>query len=120
MLWDYLTYKRANEAEHKASEARYDVRLLATEFHHLRDDLERALLVNRAMWELLRGTKGLTDEDLAAKITELDLQDGVRDGRVTSPPRTCPTCNRTMGRRHAHCLYCGVHDATRPALPGAS
>lgn len=118
MLWDFLMYHRLGEVERKASDASYDARTITAELHRVRDDLERMQLVQRAMWDLLREPRGLTDEDLAAKITELDLQDGVRDGKLATAARTCPTCKRTMGRRHAHCLYCGVHDATRPPYLG--
>lgn len=118
MLWEYLTYRRAAEAEQKASEARYDVRELNSDLHHARDDLQRVLLVTRAMWELLREKAGLTDEDLMQKVTELDLADGTRDGRLATGVRSCASCGRTLGRRQGHCLYCGAHDASRGPFEG--
>jgi len=39
--------------------------------------LERLTLVCESMWQLLREKTSLTEEELSAKVTELDLEDGV-------------------------------------------
>jgi hypothetical protein len=70
--------------------------------------VDRALLTMEAMWTLLRDKLGLTDDQLADKVVELDLQDGQIDGKVRRPPLQCPTCHRTTIRRLASCIYCGT------------
>jgi len=50
----------------------------------------------------------LTEDDLAAKVAEIDARDGVADGRITKQPRTCPGCGHTVYPRHKKCLYCGA------------
>jgi len=70
--------------------------------------LDQLLLVCAAMWELLRERTNLTEEDLVARVAEIDARDGVADGRITKQPRTCPGCGHTVYPRHKKCLYCGA------------
>jgi hypothetical protein len=69
--------------------------------------LDRALLTMEAMWTLLRERLGVTDEQLAQRVVEVDESDGALDGRVRHPPKTCPHCKKTIPGRFARCLYCG-------------
>jgi len=69
--------------------------------------LDRALVTMEAMWTLLRERLQITDEDLAKRIVEVDESDGILDGRVRRPPRSCPHCNKTIPGRFPRCLYCG-------------
>lgn len=119
MLWDFMLYQRTVEAERKAGEARIDARSASSDVHAVRDDLQRLLLLNRAMWELLRERTGCTDDDLMRKVTELDLQDGVRDGKLAVARRSCTACGRPLSRRHSRCMYCGAVDAGASPFPGA-
>ena len=69
--------------------------------------ITRLLLVNQAMWELLRDRIGITDADLERKMQEVDMRDGVQDGRITFGPVRCPSCNRVSNSKQSKCLYCG-------------
>lgn len=70
--------------------------------------LESLTLVCMAMWELMK-EQGVTEEQLARKVQELDLQDGRLDGRLKADRNqvTCLHCERVISRRHRRCLYCG-------------
>ena len=74
----------------------------------LEDRLDKLLLVNMAMWELLKARTELTEEDLLGKVQEIDLRDGRADGKVSKTVAECPKCGRTMSPRHKKCLYCGA------------
>jgi len=76
--------------------------------------LERAMLTMEAMWSLLRDRMGATDEELAARIVELDESDGMLDGKVRREPLECTACNRTIPTRFPRCLYCGAGVALNP------
>lgn len=83
--------------------------------HQLRGrvkELERKILhlelVGNALWEFLRQGMKLTEADLKAKLREIDLRDGVEDGRITEIPLKCPTCGRVSSPKHWKCLYCGL------------
>lgn len=70
--------------------------------------LDRALLTMEALWSLLRDRLGATEEELTERIVELDLSDGVLDGKVRRAAMECPACERRIPRRFPRCLYCGV------------
>lgn len=70
--------------------------------------LERMMLVNAALWELVRDSIHLSDDDLKRKIEEIDLRDGKLDGKMVTAPAACKDCGRTIGRRHQKCIYCGA------------
>ncbi len=73
----------------------------------LEERLDRALLTMEALWTLLRDGLGVTEAQLADRITDLDLRDGVLDGKARRPPLHCPGCERPTARRFPRCLYCG-------------
>ena len=69
--------------------------------------VDRLLLVLEAMWSMLK-EQGLTDEQLAARIAEIDSSDGVADGRRVIPAVTCRSCgSRVMGGL-PRCQICGT------------
>jgi rRNA maturation endonuclease Nob1 len=70
--------------------------------------LERALLTMEAMWSLLRDRLGSSDVELVARIVEIDLSDGILDGKVRRPALDCHACKRKIPRRFPRCMYCGV------------
>ena len=70
------------------------------------DRVDRLVLVVQAMWALLEET-GLSEEDLLAKIRELDLADGVEDGKSTRLPVTCSSCGSASPAGRTTCQLCG-------------
>ena len=74
-----------------------------------RDPIERQMIISEAIWELLKEKVGLTDEDLVKKVREIDLRDGVLDGRVKpEPPIACPKCGKKMKRGPQHVFIVGA------------
>jgi hypothetical protein len=75
---------------------------------------DRALLVCEALWTLLRDKLGISEEELVERVNQIDLSDGVLDGKVRKPnAHACPSCGRTIAKRFPKCIYCGqpvVHD----------
>jgi len=82
-----------------------------TEMHAIVKELDhqiaRLSLLNQAMWEILHEKLQISQEELEAKAREIDLRDGIQDGRVTDVALKCPTCGRISNSRHHKCLYCG-------------
>ena len=70
--------------------------------------LERALMTMEAMWTLMSERLGITDDELQERIVEIDLTDGILDGRVRRPAAECHACKRRIPRRFTRCMYCGV------------
>ena len=86
--------------------------------HHERR-LDKLTLVCMALWSLLQEKTGLTEEDLLERIRQIDMADGVQDGKAKKQIAKCPSCNRTMSPRHGRCLYCGAEDLTYSAFDAA-
>ena len=87
-------------AKSKASQAAERVRILEA-------NLAKVLMINEALWEILRDKLGLTDEDLNKKLYEIDMRDGVLDGKNQRSVSECPSCHRKVSPRHPACIYCG-------------
>jgi predicted RNA-binding Zn-ribbon protein involved in translation (DUF1610 family) len=81
----------------------------------LEHELQRVRLLNQAMWEILRERARVTDADLEKRAQEIDMRDGVEDGRMTETALKCPQCGRVSNSRHWKCLYCGL-DFEKPAM----
>lgn len=77
--------------------------------------VDKIVLVTMAMWSLLQEKTGVTEDDLIARVQEIDLKDGVEDGKVSKQLANCEACGRAMNSRHTKCLYCGneklIHSA---------
>ena len=59
----------------------------AAKVGQLEDELARLKLVCAAVWELMRERAKLTENDLLAKVAEIDGRDGVIDGKLVRPVR---------------------------------
>jgi hypothetical protein len=86
------------------------------EMRRLEEKVERLVLVNRAMWELVREAHGFTEEQLFEKVLEIDLRDGVQDGKLKKHVATCANCGRKISPRRKKCLYCGVQNEATDAF----
>ncbi len=73
----------------------------------LQETVDKLSLVCVAMWSLMQEKTGLTEEDLLQRVQQMDLADGVADGKVTNSARPCPQCGRTISARYRRCMYCG-------------
>jgi ribosomal protein S27AE len=78
------------------------------QIRELEHQVARLQLMNQALWELIRERTQLTDADLERKAQEVDLRDGVADGKITNTALKCPTCGRVSSSKHWKCLYCGL------------
>jgi hypothetical protein len=81
-----------------------------TAIEEISDRLDKLSLVCLSMWSLLLEHTDLSEEDLMRRVREIDLQDGVADGKVTKQIQKCGKCGRTMSPKHNKCLYCGAED----------
>ena len=85
---------------------------------HLDDKVNRLALICRAMFELMQQTSGITEDQLAAKIHEIDARDGQADGQVTQQPKKCPKCGAMISPRFGRCLFCGYQDPSPSPFAG--
>src|SRR4029450_122071 len=74
----------------------------------LEDRLEKSLMACEALWILVKDRLGFTEQELLERINQVDLMDGLQDGKVKTKPLECGHCGRVVSRRHSKCLYCGA------------
>lgn len=75
------------------------------------DSFERRLdhisLACQALWELIRETTSLTEEDILAKMEEIDLRDARKDGKMSTTTVKCESCGKISQSHRQTCIYCG-------------
>ncbi|MGF1595357.1 MAG: hypothetical protein ACFCVK_00240 [Acidimicrobiales bacterium] len=69
--------------------------------------IDRLVLVNHALWELLAAATGLDGAALTAKLVEIDERDGRVDGRHQGVAAEC-ACGAKVGPRVVNCQFCGA------------
>ena len=83
---------------------------------HLEDRLERLALICMAMWSLVQSATELTEDDLLQAVRDIDLMDGVVDGKITRQVYRCGKCDRPVSSRHTRCIYCGSEQLNASAF----
>ena len=58
---------------------------------------------------------GVSEEKIVAKMQEIDLRDGVQDGKMGAGIVTCEHCGQKYKASHRQCMYCGISNANPPA-----
>lgn len=115
MIWEYHQQRGINEANASARKAENRVDRVDTELREMRRHLDRISLACQSMWELLRERTELTEQELEAKMLEVDGRDGKIDGKISRQISDCPHCGRKTNTRRSHCLMCGG-ELDRPHL----
>ena len=107
-VFSMVNYSVTRASARKDSSTTAKVSDLQTRFKTLEANLAKALLINEALWEIIKSHHKLTDDDLNDKLYTIDMRDGQLDGKnQRSEPIKCPNCKRPVSSRHSACLYCG-------------
>lgn len=101
---DSLAYSKTTDLSLRTTNLTSAVKQLET-------SIERLTLINRALWEIMHERLGISEDYLKDKVNEIDLRDGVLDGKFKKKEvRKCLSCGRTLLKRHQKCMYCGSED----------
>src|SRR5262249_48558734 len=107
-MWDMHQINRLAEAQSDASRAKDEIASYKNRIRDLEFSLNRMALMSQAVWELVSGRLGIPESELLARVSEIDLRDGVADGRMTAQVGNCPACSRPVNTKRARCIYCGA------------
>ncbi len=107
MLWEMYQQRGIRAAESSASRAESKAQNVGRTIRLLEGKVDALALTCQAMWELLRDRSKLTEDDLIAKVNEIDLRDGREDGKMSTDAIPCSNCGRMVSKRHERCMYCG-------------
>ena len=104
----YSADMQADEARRQAARKGRGEANVRLQLRMLEANLAKAMLINEALWELIRDQHRLTDDDLNQKLYDIDMRDGQLDGKnQRSEVTECPNCRRKVSPRHPACIYCG-------------
>lgn len=106
-MWDLVQHFQIREAKEAAELASHKADRINARKDNTKQELEELTLACQAMWELLRDHLGLTDEQLKAKMLEIDARDGVVDGKIGAELVDCPHCGQKASTFKPNCVYCG-------------
>lgn len=90
-----------------ASRAKSKADNLARQVKMLEANLAKTLLICETLWEFIAKEQGLNETDLNKMMYDIDMRDGVLDGKNQRKVSECPGCGRKVSPRHPACLYCG-------------
>jgi len=102
-----VAHEQTQAAAGEVARAKSKVRRVESQLKVLEANLAKSMMINEALWELIRDQHGLTEKDLHEKLYEVDMRDGVLDGKHQRKAVECPNCSHTVSPRHPACIYCG-------------
>lgn len=105
-LFDVYQQGQIRAAQGTASRAASKAESVAERISDLERRLDRVTLVSQALWELLQATGSFTLDQLLARMEQVDLRDGRKDGKISLTAKTCPKCHRKSNSRRLNCVYC--------------
>ncbi len=118
-LWDLDQQRRINEVDARTTRTVGDAQQTQRRVVDLEARVDALVLACTTMWSLLQSKVGITEQEFAARLRDIDLRDGTLDGRIAPEVKACAACGRTMSSRHARCMYCGDANLSRKPFEGA-
>lgn len=103
----FYAQQQASEAAARSRSSERRTKDLQGEVSRLAARVDALTIGCQAMWELQAEHAGVTLDDLRARISEIDVRDGVEDGKMTAVVRPCSACGRPGSSRRKNCVYCG-------------
>lgn len=108
MLWEIHQQGQIHSANRSAERAERKSENLGQKIEQLQRQVNHLTLACQSMWELLRDYSEITEDDLEAKILEVDLRDGRTDGKIGTSVLTCQACGKPTNSKRATCIICGA------------
>lgn len=115
ILWNIRQQQQIGGVTAKTAVAAAEARAQEATLADLSSPFERLALVTQALAELLFEHTPVTEADLLAKITAIDMRHGPRQGLTAVARRSCPSCGHEVAGHRTVCLYCGA--SLGPAKP---
>lgn len=101
---DYLNDLKIDQARRDSVRRDAD---LTEDVRSLRRKVDRLQLVCRALCELVSENTEVSLDTILDRIQDVDMRDGVADGKLVRQVIDCPRCHRPSKADQAKCLYCG-------------
>jgi hypothetical protein len=112
IFWEIYQQQGITRANGVASSAQGTAISAKGDVAELTRRVEALTLLCQAMWELVGESSGLTDAQIANRVKEIDLRDGILDGRVKHTS-ACTKCGAVVSSKSYSCVYCGTVNSSR-------
>ncbi len=117
-LFDLIYYKHLVDVREEVDSMNRNAKETQTKSYKiLSNRIDQLILLNHAMSEIICDKLGITNQEIIDKMMEIDLRDGVQDGKYNAPPKDCPECKAKISREFNRCLFCGYKDDNSEHLP---
>lgn len=84
---------------------------VSEQIHRQQAQIERLELITRVLGKLVIAKGLATQSELSVLLQQVDLEDGVEDGRLRDEQRRraprCAGCDRFINPKRRQCVYCG-------------
>jgi hypothetical protein len=74
------------------------------------DRVNRLLLVNAALYDVIKEKLNVSDDDIARKINELKDNNFLLEQKTDQHVRKCRKCGKNLIQRRTLCVYCGAEN----------
>ena len=108
MIWEHYQQENKPSVDQAAEIAEWEAEKYSSSADGVQVSVNRLSLACQAMWELLRESSDLSEEDLENKINEVDLRDGKADGKICIRVVTCSSCGKNTNTKRNTCIMCGA------------
>lgn len=108
MFYDHTSYSQSLSSRIDSDQTSTKAERAKLETKELTERVERLQLACQAMWEVIRDTTPITEQDLEAKILEVDTRDGKVDGKISTHSLTCHACGKPTNSKRDRCVMCGA------------
>ena len=103
-LYQQVESSQARDAADRAQNA---ADKSSSEIATLKSKMDRLTLASQALFEILRDSGLCPQDKLLAKMQDIDMRDGIKDGKITRTVKICPRCGRNSNNKRLECVYCG-------------
>ena len=109
-LWDFFQQGQIAKGQATADQASLKSRNNSGDISRLEERIDTLSLATHAMWDILSKNHGYTENDLLSRMEEIDLRDGVKDGKLSAEnSQNCPDCGHRLKKRRSNCYWCGTN-----------
>jgi hypothetical protein len=77
----------------------------------LESQVNRLLLINAALYDVIKVKLGVTDEDISNRIKELNEKSSLFEPINDQLVRKCKKCGKNLIQRRSLCVYCGTDNS---------
>jgi hypothetical protein len=109
---DLHQYSRISQAQSDATTAKHKAEKTEDRVSCLERRVDRLSLAAQALWEILRDQFAITDQQVIDKMAQIDMRDGLADGKIHTQVIKCASCGRPINSKRPTCVYCGTLNRT--------